>query len=60
MDALDDVARNAVKAGGILHFEFTYELCWKFIKRWLNENASPAAADGAARTVPLGRREPAD
>lgn len=36
MDGLDDVARNAVKAAVIQHFEFTYERCWKFIRRWLH------------------------
>lgn len=49
MSSLDEVARNAIKAGVVLHFEFTYELCWKFIKRWLEANLSPAAADGVTR-----------
>ena len=49
MNNLDDVARNAIKAGVVLHFEFTYELCWKFIKRWLETNIGPAVADGVTR-----------
>ena len=49
MKSLDDVARNAIKAGVVQHFEFTYELCWKFIKRWLETNISPTAADGVTR-----------
>lgn len=49
MRGLDEVARNAIKSGAIQHFEFTYELCWKFIKRWLAVNVSPTAADGVAR-----------
>jgi nucleotidyltransferase substrate binding protein (TIGR01987 family) len=49
MSNLDDVARNAVRAGVIKHFEFTYELCWKFIKRWLETNVSATAADGVTR-----------
>jgi nucleotidyltransferase substrate binding protein (TIGR01987 family) len=49
MSNLDDVARNAVRAGVIKHFEFTYELCWKFIKRWLETNVTTTAADGVTR-----------
>ena len=49
MAGLDDIARNAIKSGAIQHFEFTYELCWKFIRRWLETNISPAVADGVTR-----------
>ncbi len=49
MGSLDETAQNAVRSGVIQHFEFTYELCWKFIKRWLETNISPAAADGVTR-----------
>jgi len=49
MSSLDDVARNAIKAGVIQHFEFSYDLCWRFIKRWLETNIAPAVADGVTR-----------
>jgi|SRR6516164_5232099 len=49
MSQLDEIARNAIKAGVVQHFEFTYELCWKFIKRWLEMNISPGVADGVTR-----------
>lgn len=37
-----------MKAGVIQNFEFTYELAWKFIKRWLEENYC-SHVDGVAR-----------
>jgi len=49
MEGLDEIARNAIKSGVIQHFEFTYELSWKFIKRWLEMNVSPSVADGVTR-----------
>lgn len=49
MRSLDAVARNAIRSGAIQHFEFTYELCWKFVKRWLEMNVGPNAGDGVAR-----------
>lgn len=49
MASLDEVTRNAIKSGAIQHFEFCYELSWKFIKRWLEANISASAADGVTR-----------
>ena len=44
MAVLDKDQREAIKAGVIQNFEFTYEVCWKFIQRWLKENRSTAEA----------------
>ena len=49
MAAQDEVTREAIRSGVIQHFEFTYELSWKFIRRWLEENIGRDSADGVAR-----------
>ena len=32
--------QETVRAGVIQNFEVAYELCWKFIQRWLKENST--------------------
>lgn len=48
-DELDTDRAHVIRAGVIQSFEFTYELCWKFIKRWLEMNGVGAMVDGATR-----------
>lgn len=45
--AVDTDQEEVIRAGVIQNFEFTYELCWKFMKRWLEENATGEIIDGA-------------
>ena len=49
MGGQDEPLRIVLQSGVIKHFEFTYELCWKFIKRWLEENVNRTIADGVTR-----------
>lgn len=49
MAAQDSVIRLGLQAGLIQNLEFTYEMCWKAIKRWLEGNVSPGVADGVTR-----------
>ena len=46
---LDEILLRAAKSGVVKHFEFTYELSWRFIRRWLEANVGAGAADGVTR-----------
>ncbi len=40
---------DTLHSGVIQNFEVCYELSWKMIKRWLENNLSPDIADGISR-----------
>lgn len=51
MNTLDDWAQAGFAAGVIQNFEFCYELAWKFMRRWLEQQ------EGAERVSGVPRRE---
>ncbi len=49
ISGLSDNQKDAIRAGVIQNFEFTYELCWKFMRRWLEVDLGSVYVEGVAR-----------
>ena len=53
--AFSPLQQETFRSGIIQNFEIAYELCWKIMKRWIEDNVSPDAAFGVPR-IELFRR----
>ncbi len=49
MDSVSEPVRDAVRSGVIQNFEVAYELCWKFMRRWLATNVGRTQVEGVTR-----------
>ncbi len=48
-ESLTDADKETLKSGVIQNFEVAYEMCWKSMKRWIEEQVSPDIVDGVPR-----------
>ena len=46
---MDQATKNLLRSGVIQNFEVTYELCWKFMKKYLEINMGSQYVDGIHR-----------
>ena len=49
IDGSNEDLQETVRAGVVHSFEVAYEVSWKMIKRWLEENIGSAYADGISK-----------
>lgn len=49
LSAMPEEQQKVMIAGVIKNFDFTYELCWKFMKRWLKDNMGKTEVEGVSR-----------
>lgn len=45
LDLPKDIKPEIVRDSVIQRFEYTYELCWKLLQRWIQQNVSPEQAN---------------
>jgi nucleotidyltransferase substrate binding protein (TIGR01987 family) len=49
MAPLDETTREVVRMGAVQGFEMACEVCWKYIKRWLEARYDPVSVGSKAR-----------
>ena len=49
MSRFSETEQAGIIAGVVKNFEITYELSWKLIARWLDDNLTPGIADGVTK-----------